>query len=587
MASDSRAMEHVSDAGLAPSGSSPEQLLEHLPAAFAMTRGAEHRLVYANAAFRRLAGSAEESALGRPVVDALTGRETDRLAAVLDRAFRTGIPARDERIESIDDGTPSWRCTVWPSLTDGRPEHLLIEIRETTSADRMLALQREVSERMLLAALRERDMADIAEESSRRATYLAAKGRQLAESLDERATLDVLASLALPHLGAWCIVDIIDVDDTIHRLGIVHPDPARQALLRELEGRWSPAESDSFGAPAMLRSPQPMLVAGEATDAALAAARDPETLRILREIGVGSLLTVPLVIRDRVIGALTFVSGQRAAHTAQDVALAQDLAIRSAMALDSARMHGEALELRAKADAASQAKTVFLGAMSHELRTPLNAIAGYVDLIDLGLRGPVSDEQRVDLGRIRRNQQHLMALVTDLLNLVRVGSGRVLYEIVDLSAGELLRAAVEMVEPLIVQKSIAYGVAECDPAIRLRADAEKLTQILVNLLSNAIKFTPVGGRILLACEVEADVVLLHVTDSGIGIPADKIEAIFEPFVQVKEGLAGRDTGVGLGLAISRDLARAMNGDLTVRSVLGEGARFTVSLPRAGGASADG
>jgi signal transduction histidine kinase len=587
MLSDPRATKHVPDASFALPGGSPERYLEHLPTAFAVTRGAEHTLVYANAAFRRLSGPATESALGRPVVDALSGRGTDRLAEVLDRAFRTGIAVRDERIETIDEGTPTWRCTVWPIVNDGRPEHLLIEIRETTAADRTLALQREVSERMLLGALREHDAAEIAEESRRRATYLAAKGRQLAESLDERATLDVLANLALPHLGAWCIVDIIDVDGTIHRLAIVHPDPVRQALLRELEGRWSPAESDSFGAPAMLRSPQPMLVAGEAIDAALAAARDPETLRILREIGVGSLLTVPLVIRDRVIGALTFVSGQRDAYSAQDVALAEDLAIRSAMALDSARLHGEALELRAKADAASQAKTVFLGAMSHELRTPLNAIAGYVDLIDLGLRGPVTDEQHIDLGRIRRNEQHLMALISDLLNLVRVGSGRVLYAIADLSAREMLVAAVEMVEPLIVQKTIVYDVAECDPAIRLRADAEKLTQILVNLLSNAIKFTPIGGRIFLECEADAEVVLLHVTDSGIGVPADKIEAIFEPFVQVKEGLAGRDTGVGLGLAISRDLARAMGGDLTVRSVLGEGARFTVSLPRAGGAPADG
>ena len=587
MLSEPQATTHVPDASFALPEGSLERHLEHLPAAFAVTRGAEHTLVYANAAFRRLLGSAMESALGRPVVEAFTGRGTDRLAAVLDRAFRTGVTARDEPTGSIEQGTPAWRCSVWPNVNVGPPEHLLIEIRETTAADRTLALQREVSERMLLGALREHDAADIAEEASRRATYLAAKGRQLAESLDERATLDVLARLALPHLGAWCIVDIIDVEGAIHRLAIVHPDPARQALLRELEGRWSPADSDSFGAPAMLRNPQPTLVSGEAIDAALAAARDPETLRILREIGVGSLLTVPLVIRDRVVGALIFVSGQRDAHTAQDVALAEELAIRSAMALDSARLHGEALELRAKADAASQAKTVFLGAMSHELRTPLNAIAGYVDLIDLGLRGPVTDEQHVDLGRIRRNQQHLMALITDLLNLVRVGSGRVLYEIADLSAREALVAAVEMVEPLIVQKTIAYDVAECDPAIRLRADAEKLTQILVNVLSNAIKFTPVGGQILLGCEVDAEVVLLHVTDSGIGIPADKLEAIFEPFVQVKEGLAGRDAGVGLGLAISRDLARAMGGDLTVRSVLGEGARFTVSLPRASGASADG
>jgi signal transduction histidine kinase len=555
--------------------------MEQLTAAFAVTRGAAHTLVYANAAFRHLTDTDAATALGRPIVQSLAGHETGRLTDVLDRVTRTGSVALDQPIDPRDDGATAWCCSVWPELDEaGRPEHLLIEIRETAPTARTVALQREVAERMLISALREHEAADNAEASSLRATHLASEGRRLAESLDEGDTLNALTRLALPRRNAWCIVDIIEGDGAMRRLAMIHPDPGKQALLLELAGRWTPESGDPFGAPAALRRAEPMVI-DDAVDAALvAAAHDPETLRTLRAVGAGSLLTVPLTIRDVLVGAITFVSGHGdLPYTEQDVKLAEDLTIRSAMALYSARLHGEAIALHAKAEAASRAKTEFLGTMSHELRTPLNAIGGYVELIDMGLRGPVTDAQHVDLGRIRSNQLHLMGLVTDVLNLVRVGSGRVLYGIADVSAHDVLVAAVAMVEPLILQKSLVYDVVDCDRAIIARADREKVIQILVNLLSNAIKFTREGGGLDLACDATEETVNFHVSDTGIGIPADKHGIIFEPFVQVREGLAGRDTGVGLGLAISRDLARAMHGDLAVESAVDKGSRFTLSLPR--------
>ncbi len=556
--------------------------MEQLTAAFAVTRGADHTLIYANAAFRLMVGSAGVTTPGRPLVQAFAGHGIGELTDVLDGVFRTAVVVRDHRIDPGDAGTPAWCCSVWPEMNrDGRPEHLLIELRETAPAERTMVLQRQVAEQMLMSALRERDAADSAEEANRRATYLAAEGRRLAESLDEQDTLNALTRLALPRRGAWCVVDIIEAEGKMRRLAMIHPDPEKQALLRTLETRWSPEPGDAFGAPAALRHLGPTIIDDEIDAALAAAAHDAETLKVLRQVGAGSLLTVPLAIRDQLVGAITFVSGQRDhAYTEQDVKLAEDLTIRSAMALYSARLHGEALALKARAEEASRAKTAFLGTMSHELRTPLNAIGGYVDLLDMGLRGPVTDAQHVDLGRIRSNQQHLMGLITDVLNLVRVGSGRVLYGIADVPAFEILEAAVAMVEPLILQKTIIYDVIECDISIVARADRDKAVQIIVNLLSNAIKFTNPGGRVDIGCTAVGDSVRFHVADTGIGIPGDKLEVIFEPFVQVKEGLAGRDGGVGLGLAISRDLARAMHGDLVVESVLGEGSRFTLVLPRA-------
>ena len=563
-----------------PSQDSLPRYLEHVPALFAVTRGPAHTLVYANAAFRRLAAPGGELAPGTRVTDVLTGLATSELTAVLDRAMHTGIVERDQRIDPVDEDAPAWSCTVWPEVNArGGAEHLVIELRIVTRAEATLALQREVAERMLLSALHERDIAHDAEAARRRSAFLATAGRRLAESLDEDATLNAMAQLPLPYLGAWCIVDVLERDGAMRRLAIIHPDPAKQALVRELEGRWPPRLGDPFGAPAMMRSAKPTTFGGDLDATLLSAAHDPITLRGVHELGAGPMLTVPLMIHKRLVGALTFVGTRDQTYSPEDVELATDLALRSAMALDNARMHSETVALKAKAEAASEAKSAFLGTISHELRTPLNAIGGYVDLIDMGLRGPVTEEQRTDLARIRINQRHLLALVSDVLNFVQVGSGRASYDVADVAAREVLAHAVAIVGPLLLPKQLILSQAPCDETIVVRADPEKATQIVVNLLSNAIKFTLPGGRITVDCAAAEQVVLIRVADTGVGVPPEKLEAIFEPFVQVRSGLASRDGGVGLGLAISRDLARAMGGDVTVESEPGTGSTFTLRLPR--------
>ncbi|MFN2398523.1 MAG: sensor histidine kinase, partial [Gemmatimonadaceae bacterium] len=462
-----------------------------------------------------------------------------------------------------------------------RAEALGIEIREAKTPDAALELQRQVAEQMLLGALRERGLAEDAEAARRRAAFLAEAGRLLAESVDQTSTLVALTKLALPTLGAWCIVDILQEGGAIHRLGIYHPDPEKQKLAQELEATWVPELDDPFGAPAMLRDARTIAITEDIEVTLAATAHSAENLHILRQLGIGSLLTVPLVARKRLLGAIIFVSAQRGlSYSPEDVQLAEDVASRGALALDNAQVYDLALTLQRSAENANRAKTAFLGAMSHELRTPLNAIGGYIDLLDMGLRGPVTDKQHADLARVKKNQQHLAVLITEILNFVRLGSGRLSYEISDINACSALTHAVELIEPLIEQKGIVFEGISCDSSIVARADPEKVTQILVNLFSNAIKFTPAGGSISADCGVTDDTVTLSVRDTGIGIAAEKFESIFEPFVQLKEGLADRESGVGLGLAISRDLARAMNGDLMVESIKGQGACLTLVLARA-------
>jgi PAS domain S-box-containing protein len=240
---------------------------------------------------------------------------------------------------------------------------------------------------------------------------------------------------------------------------------------------------------------------------------------------------------------------------------------------------------RAEAEAANAAKTKFLAVMSHELRTPLNAISGYVQLLEMGLRGPLSPGQLEDLARIRRAQRHLLGLINDVMNFARLESGALSLGMQDVPLQPVFETLASLTEPQTQAKGIAYRVAECAADVAVWTDREKLLQVLINLVSNAIKFTPPGGRIEVDCAQSAESVAIRVADTGDGIPEDKLSSIFEPFVQVRSDYTRPADGVGLGLAISRDLTRALGGELSVRSAVGAGSTFTVTLPRRSTAAA--
>jgi len=235
------------------------------------------------------------------------------------------------------------------------------------------------------------------------------------------------------------------------------------------------------------------------------------------------------------------------------------------------------------AEAANKAKSDFLTAMSHELRTPLNAIAGHTQLVAMGVYGAVTESQSQALQRIDRSQNHLLSLINDVLNFAKLEAGRVSYEATAFPVAQIAADAMVMVETQISANSLTCGVEI--PADRLvLADRERVAQVLLNLLSNAIKFTEPGGRIWIDLadgdDAQHGFVGLRVSDTGVGIPADKQSLVFDAFVQVHRNLTRNTDGTGLGLAISRDMARAMGGDLRVRSTEGEGSAFTLLLPAA-------
>ena len=295
---------------------------------------------------------------------------------------------------------------------------------------------------------------------------------------------------------------------------------------------------------------------------------------------VRSYLAVPVASRSgEVIGGLFFGHASVGVFSERAERVVTGIAGWAAVAMDNARLYAAERRARDEAEIANKAKSDFLANMSHELRTPLNAIGGYAELLASEIRGPITEAQRADLERISRNQHHLLSLINDILNFAKLEAGRVRFQLKDVSMNETLGQLEALVAPQLQQKELQYRYDCCDPSYTAHADPERLQQILLNLLSNAIKFTPPGGLVAITCNAVGDTMQVRVRDTGIGIPADKLEHIFEPFVQLDRGQVGSSMGTGLGLAISRDLAREMGGDLVAESAVDAGSVFTLSVPR--------
>jgi Signal transduction histidine kinase len=324
-------------------------------------------------------------------------------------------------------------------------------------------------------------------------------------------------------------------------------------------------------------------------------ARYPDIAPLLEATGHHAVLALPLIAGGRIVGTMGLSFAMPRRFTADDRALARSAANLCAQALERARLFDAERRARAEAEAAAarlamlyeeaqaanRAKDAFLAMVSHELRSPLSGIGNNVSMLAMELFGPLTDKQRAALHRITTSQQHLLGLIEQLLDLKQMAAGQMHYDLQPVAVDEVLADAAAMVEWQFERGTLDF-VAEVSPeptGVEVNADPGKLKQIVMNLLSNAAKYTPAGGSVTLAREVDEETVRIEVRDTGIGIEAADLEPVFQPFVQVRDGRQPNVGGTGLGLAISREFARGMGGELQAESEVGVGSRFTVTLRR--------
>jgi signal transduction histidine kinase/CHASE3 domain sensor protein len=295
--------------------------------------------------------------------------------------------------------------------------------------------------------------------------------------------------------------------------------------------------------------------------------------------GVRAIAAYPLVNDGEVTGCLIVRFDRPHAIDHADRSFMSAMSRIAAETFERARLFEAERNARAAAESANRAKAAFLASMSHELRTPLQAALGFAQLVRSGMYGDVNEQQAEVLGRVERSQMHLARLIDDILDFARLEAGRVRVEMGKVVLAEVIGDLGQLVEPQAAKKKIELALLPPEDGLSVIGDRHRLQQILVNLVGNAIKFTPEGGTIRVGALADGDSVLIAITDTGMGIPADRLQAIFEPFVQVEDSLTRTASGAGLGLAISRDLARAMGGDMKVESELGKGSTFSVILPK--------
>ncbi len=500
------------------------------------------RFLLANQRLADLVGRPMADIVGRGNEEVLGDDEHVRQIAEHDRLVLCGTEARafEERLRR-PDGLHVYHSIKAPAENIGYAEKVLIGI--TT---------------------------DISEQKHTEAKlrFLADASASLAVLVDYKSTLQRVARLAVPHFADWCAVDMVAPDNSVEQLAVAHVDPAKVELAKELSERYPRRPDAAHGVAQVLRTGKPDLMTEITDDMLQVGARDAVQLDLLRRLGLKSLICVPLVARNRVLGVITFVSAESGRrYTADDLAMAEDLAHRATIAIENARLYQEVRE-------ADRRKDEFLAMLAHELRNPLAPIRTGLDVLALEGAG---DRETIQL--MQEQVEHLVRLVDDLLDVSRIIRGRVELRCEPVETATLIRRAVEAVRPMVAQHEQELVVRIPDRPLWLNADPVRLVQVIGNLLNNASKYTDRGGRIEISATARGDEVELCVSDNGIGIEPDLLHKVFDPFTQASRSLDRSQGGLGIGLTLVRSLVEMHGGSVSAHSEgVGHGSQFVVRLP---------
>ncbi|HEX6309032.1 MAG TPA: ATP-binding protein [Longimicrobiales bacterium] len=555
----------------APAGAAAGGLIAAPPAADVLDAIRDHAIFTLDASgiitrwnegARRLTGYSDTEAVGSSYAMFSTQDSAGEVARMLQTARDTGSFSQERWWRRRDAGVVWVEEVIQPYEATG----FIVVTRDLTermaAEERRFALRRDAD-----GANREKLLRAELQVAERRASFLAeASSILVATSLDFDSTVKALARLAVSRLADWCVIHSANEDDTFERAEIAHRNP-------ELESRLDPLVDGALTAlwrttvQGVVRTGQSVMTELTPTTWFAPGVADTEELSRLTH---GHAMITPLSGRGSVTGVLTLVrTAPDHPYDEDELGLAEELGRRAAIALDNARLYRQAQE-------ANRAKADFLAIVSHELRTPLNAIMGYTDLLDAGISGELSDRQRRQLDRIRASARHLLQLIEEILSFARIEAGGEELRIGAIAASAIVDEAAAVIEPLATAKSLDFRT-EIEDDATLETDSDKARQILANLLSNAVKFTE-RGSVTLRFRHDDTHGHFDVIDTGIGIPREQVDRVFDPFWQVERPNTRRAGGTGLGLSVARRFVRLLHGEITLRSEPGSGTTFTVTVP---------
>ncbi|MDL5054297.1 PAS domain-containing protein [Oscillatoria laete-virens NRMC-F 0139] len=515
----------------------------------------QQRFVTLNEALAEMNGLSREQHLDRTIAE-LFGESDPNLVQLFEQIYATGepfiSPQHPVSVPGRQDRCPGYYNVYYlPNITrEGEVEGVVVYVVDVTARVRL----------------------------ERGQHFLSQASAVLASSLDYQTTLEQVARLAVPNLADWCVVHVVEENGSISQLAVAHVDPAKIEWARTIQQKYPLNLDEPRGAAYTLRTGKSELIAEIPDEILVEAARSPEHLEMLREVGFHAVMTVAMKAQDRILGVISFVSAEsRRRYDAMDLRFAEELASRAALAVDNARLYSLAQQQRVLAEQANRIKDEFLAVLSHELRTPLNPILGWTKL----LRSQPFQPEKADraLETIERNVKLQTQLIEDLLDISRILQGKLNLSVKPVNLVALIQAALETVRLSAETKGI-HLQTQLNPELPpLMGDSGRLQQVVWNLLSNAIKFTPSGGAVEVELSQGANYAQIRVSDTGIGIHPDFLPHVFEYFRQADSSTTRSFGGLGLGLAIAQHIVELHGGQIWAES-LGKdrGATFMVRLP---------
>jgi PAS domain S-box-containing protein len=488
------------------------------------------RLTYVNRRAEALVGRPRAELLKHLLWDCFPAAAASEARAALEGAMATG-----DAIELETSPVPGRWVEIHGHPS---PEGLSIYFRDVTARR-----AREEGERLLTRA-----------------------GAVLAGSLDPELLPREVAALMVETLADWCVVHV-ETEHGLRAAGIAHTDPARVGRLRDLLRAYAAPETHPLTV--ALRTGQPQLVPTFAAGVLEALIPDAEMLQAVREMGIASVIVVPMRARGRTVGSISLVRGHGAAYGEAELEVAVELARRAALALDNAALYEQAR-------AAIRSREEVLAVVSHDLRNPLNAVLLAAVILDEYTEPERWNErERLQLRTIRHSAEQMTTLIHDLVEVVALEAGTRVLHLEPIDVGALLRSGAEMYAGLAAEQEVALRVDAPPELPDVRADRARLLQVLSNLVGNALKFTPAGGAVRVGAEGAGEAVRFWVSDTGRGIDPEHLPRLFERFWQARRG---DRQGLGLGLSIAKAIVDAHGGRIWAESTPGAGSTFSFTLP---------